>query len=561
MKKWPSLSLVVFAFFLAAPGLLRADVKDWVFLVKPIFHEKTRALFLDLAKDFGDKGSAEGQRYFTALAGEHAFGSGWVVVDADGQNYIITNRHVVIGAEKVNIYIEDEEGAQKAFLDCPILYVDGQMDLAVAQFPGAQKVFKSGFKLDTRPQKDLTEVVAAGFPGFGGEPLWQVSMGNITNSRARIDPSYSYLIQHSAPIDPGNSGGPLLVKDPTTPLGYAVAGVNTLKALKRESTNFAIPSKDVAEVLEKAKKARKLVRTPAALKSELVRASTVLAGELASDTPVDQAVNQYISYAMVGEKGWEAYRGVLKVADDQKQFTEWFLDDPVEAMRTSIYWCFRTEVENRKSPAVTFVGINPADVDAVGTKSQIRTTFTIGGTQKEIAWTWEYGQWRISNMALEIPQGSAQGNTQAQPEAQVGTAAGDEDTQSEASTDKPVILRNSVVGVLGAAGAALYYGASYTGMLFPDQHWGKTPVSIGLSAAVGGADDGSFFVLGGPAIAIYYWDLVFPLRFGIASTPYGTTFIGNLGVIFKIDVLALSIDFGYVIPGSALVGAGLGINF
>ena len=100
MRKWLTASLAL-CLLLITPMILQADLKDYVLLIKPIYHQKTRALFLELAKSFGDKGSTEGQRYFTGLAGEHAFGSGWVVVDPDGQNYIITNRHVVIGAEKV----------------------------------------------------------------------------------------------------------------------------------------------------------------------------------------------------------------------------------------------------------------------------------------------------------------------------------------------------------------------------------------------------------------------------------------------------------------------------
>lgn len=558
MKKWPSLVVASVVFF-CTPLFLHADLKDYVLLVKPMFHPKTRALFLDLAKYFDSQGKQELQRYFTTMAGEHASGTGWVVVDADGQNYIITNRHVVIGAQTVNVYLENAEGDRKAYTDCPILYVDGQMDLAVAQFPGAQKLFKTGFKLDLKQEKDLTEVVAAGFPGFGGEPLWQISKGDITNSHARIDPAYSYLIQHSAPIDHGNSGGPLLVKDPSTPLGYAVAGVNTMKALQREATNFAIPAKHVAEVLEKAKKARKLAGNPAALRTELVKAATILTGELNSETPVDQTVSQYISYAMVGEKGWEAYKGTLQVADDKEKFAKWFLDDPVEAMRTSIYWCFRTEVEKSKG-AVEFSGVNPSDVNAVGTRDGVRTSFSIGGQAKEIAWTWEYGQWRISNMAVEIPQPPATAQTQSQA-AESEESSSEDEEESQTSSEKTTIPKNSVVADVGIVGSALYYGLAYTGMLFPAMSWGKTPVQIGISAVVGGVDDGSFFFLAGPAFAIYYGDLVFPLRLGIASTPYGTAFVGNLGALFKFDVLALCVDFGYSSFGSILVGMGLGINF
>ncbi len=548
MKRWAG-ALLTLAALMLTPVSLRADLKDYVVLIKPLYHQKTRALFLELAESFKEKGSAEGQKYFTALAGEHAFGSGWVVVDADGQNYVITNRHVVIGAEKVNIYIESVEGDQKAFLDCPILYVDPQMDLAVAQFPGAQKVFKTGFKLDTRPEKDLTEVVAAGYPGFGGEPLWQVSLGNITNSQARIDPAYSYLIQHSAPIDPGNSGGPLLVKDPSTPLGYSVAGVNTFKALKRESTNFAIPAKHVAEVLEKAKKARRLAANPAALRTELVKASTTLAGELNSDTAVDQTVNQFISYAIVGEEGWQAFTAVRKEAQDQGKYDQWFLDDPVEAMRTSIYACFRAEVESKRGTAVAFTGVNPADSDAIGGKSDIRTIFTIGGAQKEIVWTWEYGQWRISNVTLDVLQTATPAAASAQAAAASPAAAPKPADQTQPAG--VVYNMHSLVFAMGAPGP--FISVEYTGMIF----W---PVPVGLSASVGYTFDNSFFVLGGPAVFLTRGFLL-PLRLGVALTSLGTSFVVNPGVLFKLGWFSVGVDLGYAFSYGVIFGAGFGIEF
>ncbi len=548
MRKWPSL-LLSWCLLMLTPVLLHADLKDYVLLIKPLYHQKTRALFLELSKSFADKGSPEGQKYFAALAGEHAFGSGWVVVDADGQNYIITNRHVVIGAEKVNIYIENVEGEQKAFQDCPILYVDPQMDLAVAQFPGAQKIFKTGFKLDTRPEKDLTEVVAAGFPGFGGEPLWQVSMGNITNSQARIDPAYSYLIQHSAPIDPGNSGGPLLVKDASAALGYSVVGVNTLKALKRESTNFAIPSKHVAEVLEKAKRARRLAANPAALRNELVKASTGLAGELNSGSAVDQTVNAYISSAIVGEEGWQAFTAVRKEVQDQQKYDQWFLDDPVEAMRTSIYACFRAEVDRKKGPAVEFTGINSEDSQAIGKKTDIRTSFTLGGAEKEIVWTWEYGQWRISNVTLDVLQTAAPAAAPAQTAAASAAAAA---TPADQAKPAGVVYgMHSLVFGIGAPGP--YVSVEYTGMIF----W---PTPVGLAASVGYTFDGSFFVVGGPAVFLTR-GFVLPLRLGVALTPLGTTVVVNPGVLFKLGWFSVGVDLGYAFSYGVIFGAGLGIEF
>jgi len=514
-----------------------AELKDYIFIVKPVYHEKTRALFHDLARYFADKGNSGAESYFTTMAGEYAHGTGWIVVDQDGQNYIVTNRHVVIGAEKVNIYLENQDGTQKAFADCPILYVDAQMDLAVCQFPGAQRVFKTGFKLDLRQQKDLTEVVAAGFPGFGGKPLWQVSLGTITNSQARIDTAYSYLIQHSAPIDPGNSGGPLLVRDPSAPQGFAVAGVNTLKALKRESTSFAIPARNVAEVLDRARKAKKLAASPKALRSELIRSCNVLAGELNSDNPVDQDVNQHISYAIVGEKGWQAYQGVLATVKDQTQFADWFLDDPVEAMRTSIFWFFSAEVDRQSGAAIEFDGINPADEGKISGREGIRTNFAIGGKPKEIEWSLEYGQWRISNMSLDLPPG-----TEADPGLTPASA-------SAAQSSPPGA--QSFLALFGYPGP--YLGFDYTGFPWP-------PVRIGLSAGAGYLFDGSLFVSGGPALSVIR-GLALPLRVGVAVTPQGTTFLIDPGILFLFSGLTLGVDFGYMLSGSVIIGIGLGINW
>lgn len=531
-------SLALLAGIVLAQGVF-ADLKDYIVIVKPVFHEKTQALFLDLAKAFGDQGDSNDQAYFTAMAGEYAHGTGWVVVDKDGQNYIITNRHVVNQAEKVNVYLEAVDGSQRAYLDSPILYVDDVMDLAVCQFPNAQKVFKTGFKLETAVPKDLTAVVAAGFPGFGSQPLWQVSPGAITNSQARIDAAYDYMIQHSAPIDPGNSGGPLLVKDDTTDLGYGVVGVNTSKALQRESTNFAIPVKYVSTVLDKARAARKLAADPQAMRAELIRSCKALAAELGSQHPVDQKLSQYVSYAIVGAQGWNAFKAVVGVAEQKDRFLGWFMDDPVDAMRTSIYWLFRTEAAQQQTP-VEFRGIVFTDESEIGEKPDIRTDFIIGGKPKEIVWRMEYGQWRISDVDLQLP-------------AQAAAAP----TGAPGATDKPAgaeewYARNSALLGLGLAGTGVYYGLEYSGMIFSD--------FLGVSAALGTAEDGSVFALGGVAFAPFI-DLVFPVRVGLAFTPMGTTFVLSPGVLLKLDFFAIALDVGFVVSGDTLLGIAVGINF
>jgi serine protease Do len=413
--------LLLAGLFFCMTATLFADIKEYVMVVTPMYHEKTRALFADLAKRYDKMGPdyAYWKNYFQILAEEHAFGTGWVYVDpADGENYIITNQHVVAQSQKVNVYFETPDGKRQDYADCPILYVDTTMDLAICQFPDNEKLFETGFKFYEGTPKDMTQVVAAGYPGLGVTPVWQVSMGNISNSQARINPAYTYLIQHSAPIDPGNSGGPLLVQDPSDGMGYKVIGVNTWQAVGRQTTNFSIPVKDVKTVLEKAKRAKAMRGDADAMRAELTRNCKILASELSSEHPDDTKVYQYISYAFVGEKGFEAFDKLTTLYPDVKQaFVDSFFSTdtgsagPVYTMRLSLYYMFWKSLQARAKSAglsdlstLEFKEINFSDSNEIASKTAVRTLFTLGMEGKkenhEISWTIEYGQWRVSNFEL-----------------------------------------------------------------------------------------------------------------------------------------------------------------
>jgi len=108
-------------------------------------------------------------------------GSGFIITDRNGENYIITNSHVVAHVEKVNVEILKYDGTSQLYVNCPILYIDDEIDLAVLQFPNKEKIFSQGIKIDSKLKKDGTEVWSAGYPGLLGRPSWQFAKGNITN--------------------------------------------------------------------------------------------------------------------------------------------------------------------------------------------------------------------------------------------------------------------------------------------------------------------------------------------------------------------------------------------
>jgi S1-C subfamily serine protease len=134
-----------------------------------------------------------------------ATGSGFVV-DEDGT--ILTNAHVVDGAEEVKVSFE--EGGES--IDAEVRGVDADTDLAV-------------LKIDPDDVEDLTVVplgdssnVKVGDPVVAiGNPLGlqrTVTTGIVSALQRQIDApsgfSISNVIQTDASINPGNSGGPLL---------------------------------------------------------------------------------------------------------------------------------------------------------------------------------------------------------------------------------------------------------------------------------------------------------------------------------------------------------------
>lgn len=103
--------------------------------------------------------------------------------------------------------------------------------------------------LKLRPQQTPhmgTEVVALGFPL--GQNLLKISKGVVAGNQ---EVEGNICIQSTAPISPGNSGGPLLAGDPTEGEDEVV-GVNFAKATgSAENINFVIPAWRVQQVIRR----------------------------------------------------------------------------------------------------------------------------------------------------------------------------------------------------------------------------------------------------------------------------------------------------------------------
>ncbi len=176
-------------------------------------------------------------------SGGDSFGSGFVIKDEKGKLIVLTNKHVVNNAKYVDLTFE-VNGAEVKYARCPVAYVSNSLDIALVNFPSAE-VNVPALKIRKDKVKDGSDVWTAGYPALGDKPSWQLGKGIMSNNSVKdeffgnIDSVAVY--QHTAQIDPGSSGGPLLVKEKSG--DYTVVGINTWKAYFRENTNFSIPIK------------------------------------------------------------------------------------------------------------------------------------------------------------------------------------------------------------------------------------------------------------------------------------------------------------------------------
>lgn len=131
---------------------------------------------------------------------ERGVGSG-VIVSADGS--ILTNHHVVDGADKIKVLMSDNKS-----YDAKIVGSDQPSDLAVLKIEGSNLPFLNLGNSDTVRVGDI--VLAIGNPlGIG-----QTVTAGIISAKGRrtglSDGSFEDFLQTDAPINRGNSGGALV---------------------------------------------------------------------------------------------------------------------------------------------------------------------------------------------------------------------------------------------------------------------------------------------------------------------------------------------------------------
>ncbi|MBN8969460.1 MAG: DegQ family serine endoprotease [Rhizobiales bacterium] len=181
---------------------------------------------------------------------QRSLGSG-VMVDASG--LVVTNNHVIEGADQVKVSLAD-----KREFEAEIVLKDSRTDLAVLRLKDVKEKFPTLEFANSDNAQVGDVVLAIGNPFGVGQTVTHGIISALARTQVGIT-DYQFFIQTDAAINPGNSGGALV--DMTGKL----VGVNTAifsRSGGSQGIGFAIPANMVRVVVASARGGGTAVKRP-----------------------------------------------------------------------------------------------------------------------------------------------------------------------------------------------------------------------------------------------------------------------------------------------------------
>ena len=234
-------------------------------------------------------------------------GSGFVYKKNEKDAYILTNNHVISGANKIAVtYIDGSETTASVvgsdeFTDVAVLKVDAKTVLAVAD-------------LGDSDSSELGDTVFTVGAPLGKDYMGTITKGIVSGKSRMVEVSLDsgkYLIetlQTDATINSGNSGGPLC-----NILGQVV-GINSSKLVGDgvEGMGFSIPINSVNAIIDKLEKGQTIERPYLGVQLSDISNTFALQYYYNISISKDVTFGAVLSYV---EKGKPAYSAGLEVGD------------------------------------------------------------------------------------------------------------------------------------------------------------------------------------------------------------------------------------------------------
>ena len=251
---------------------------------------------------------------------QRSLGSG-VMVDSTG--LVVTNNHVIEGADQVKISLAD-----KREFEAEIVLKDSRTDLAVLRVKDGREKFAT---LDFANSDELLVgdvVLAIGNPFGVGQTVTHGIISALARTQVGIT-DYQFFIQTDAAINPGNSGGALV------DLSGRLVGINTAifsRSGGSQGIGFAIPANMVRGVIASAQGGSAVVRRPW-LGAKLQAITPEIAESLSLKRPVGALVQSVAARSPAARSGMRTGDLVVSVdgqeVDDVNAFDYRFATKPL----------------------------------------------------------------------------------------------------------------------------------------------------------------------------------------------------------------------------------------
>lgn len=216
--------------------VVSSDVSDMV--------EEVMPAMVSIVKDYTETSSFWGRTYSEDKQGS---GSGIIVAQGDTELILVTNHHVVDGADKLTVIFIDGSTAQ-----AQIKGSDADMDLAVIAIPmdSLEEKTKNAIAVarlgDSETLRLGEQVVAIGNALGYGQSVSGGWVSALNREVTYSDGTSGEFIQTDAAINPGNSGGALVN------MNGEVVGINSSKigGVNIDGIGFAIPISEARPIIE-----------------------------------------------------------------------------------------------------------------------------------------------------------------------------------------------------------------------------------------------------------------------------------------------------------------------
>lgn len=249
---------------------------------------------------FGDsfRGLPQGQ---TRKKVQNSLGSGVIV---DGEGVIVTNHHVIKGADDIKVVLNDRRE-----FEATVLGSDESTDLAILKVDTEGEVLPNLSLGDS----DLLEVgdivLAIGNPFGVGQTVTSGIVSALARTQVGIT-DYSFFIQTDAAINPGNSGGALV------DMHGQLIGVNSAIYSKGGGSNgigFAIPVNMVRSVVASVRESGAVVRPWFGASGQIVTQD--IASSLGMERPQGVLIEDVYPKGPADQAGLKRGDVVLKLKD------------------------------------------------------------------------------------------------------------------------------------------------------------------------------------------------------------------------------------------------------